>query len=374
MKRSSFKIVAVVLTILIGISGISLTGFASGRSHKLSGFSGKDTLDEMWALGTSKELDSITVYPGDEIVIPLTANMFKWDDGRTPLKKQAVRISDIRRDVSVRTEVQAGWEALDYVQLDTDMVPGRPFYLPYGTGKTGRTTVIDIMFAENLPTVDDIEFRLDIYLTANGEKDEDYRITLHGKMVHEKIDVSATTKYVDISDGSVAVADDAAIFKDLTEFDLGNGVKVSKLLWKNKKYYGTAAYKPSTSLAVEEFPTIYPVIHGVYQLSTENISAGVNRVKITPELDPQKPDIKDFHVYNNDMEYLGTTKDTLPFSDMYILTYRELDSFETSSYVDNLEDEPTQIEETKKNTDISINPATVSNKTKKTVTGEKLDS
>ncbi|MFV0399119.1 MAG: hypothetical protein ACK5LX_00690, partial [Oscillospiraceae bacterium] len=118
-----------------------------------------------------------------------------------------------------------------------------------------------------------------------------------------------------------------------------------------------AGWAHSTSLTPEDYPTIYNAIHGVYQLETVNIKEGVNRVKLTPPLDPDYPEYTTFHVYGEDMEYLGTTADAdLPYADTYILTFRQLDAFETGAYSENLESEPTQETTTdSKPIDIAIN-------------------
>lgn len=354
MKKKSTKvIVSLICALSLVVAGMSIPAFA--KSYKISGFSGDDVLEDTWYLGNSQDFDDLEVYPGDELFIPLTANMFDWDDDRTLLPQQAVVLSELRRDIEVRTYVQSGWEALDYVQLDTDMVPGRPFYHPNNNSKTGRTAGINVVFVDELTSVDDVEFKLDIYIKAGKELDDDYRITLYGVMKHNEIEVNDDTDYADISDGSVAHASEYSVFGGLTDFNIGSGVTISKLTWKNWKYYGQVSYKDSSSLVSEDFPHIYSDIHGVYQLKTVNLDQGVNRVTIKPELNPDKPSYTSFYVYGNDMTYLGTTNDELAYSDMYILTYEQLDTFDSASYEESLEKEPTQEEETNP-VNIAISP------------------
>ncbi|MFV0399921.1 MAG: hypothetical protein ACK5LX_04780 [Oscillospiraceae bacterium] len=360
MKNNAMKrIIAALLIVALTVGGLGFS--ASAASTKgVSGFTGEDTLVEMWELGYSSGMhyEDLIVRPGDELVIPLTANMFDWRDERNLLPLQAVRIGELKRDVRVRTLVQAGWEVLDYVQLDTDMVEGKPFYQPGNVTKTGRTACINVAFAEKFVSVEPVDFRITIYLTADGEMDADYRMTIYGQMVPDEFAISPENDYVELSGGYVAVADpEFSVFSGLTTFDLGSGVQVSKLLWANRKYYGTAGWAHSTSLTPEDYPTIYNAIHGVYQLETVNIKEGVNRVKLTPPLDPDYPEYTTFHVYGEDMEYLGTTADSdLPYADTYILTFRQLDAFETGIYTESLENAPTQESATdSKPIDIAIN-------------------
>lgn len=358
--RYKKRILAVILVAVFCVTSLSVNIFASSRRGIVEGFSGEDTLEDMWSLGYSDERShmDIVVKPGDELVIPLTANMFEWEDQRTLLPNQAVNIRELKRNVRVRTHVQAGWEVLDYVQLDTDMVPGKPFYQPNSTAKTGRTACISIAFADELVSVKDVDFRLDIYLTVAGQRDPNYKISLHGTMVHDVVDIlPSSDTYVDISDGVVAHADDFGVLNNLTNFNLGNGVKVSKLTWAGRKYYGTTSWKPSTVLSPEDYPVIYNSIHGVYVLSTVNIEEGVNRVTLNPPKDKDDAEGKKvYFVYAEDMTYLGTTAEVLPYSDTYILTTKELDAFETGTYIDNLEDAPNQtVAEKGELADISIN-------------------
>ncbi|WRS28718.1 hypothetical protein U6B65_06180 [Oscillospiraceae bacterium MB08-C2-2] len=332
-KKVMCRVFSLLLATVLMIHAGSLVSFASSFG-RIDGFSEEHTLEEVFSLGQSGDYDDLEVRPGDEIRIPLTADMFTWSTGRTPLPLETLRMSEAKRDIRVRTRKQAGSVTLDYVQLETDVFAGKPFFAAGSTSKTGKTTYISVMFAEEFVSTKDQNFVYDIDLLIDGKTNENYTITLTGKMMVDLMEFDAGTDYIYMAEGIVAEATDSVRG---VSFDLGQGVVVKKNTQEGKKYYATCSIKyPYDAGFEEDFPEVYPVMDFVYALKTVNMrEGGGGQVTLTPP-----GDVEFYYVYGDDMRYLGTSKETLPFSEYYFMCKEKVPTLELAQYESDLSEIP----------------------------------
>lgn len=343
MNRAIRQVVVFIVLFSLAMS-CTVTAHASSR-ERIDGVSGDVTLADAYTLGQSsspyysgERTDSpweISVTPGEEIRIPLTADMFTWSNDRTPLPGEAILLNELTRSrVSVRTRRQAGAEALDYVQLDRDRFAGEPFFAP-GTSikRTGTTAYISVMFAKEFHSVVPLEFEFDIYLLVGGKQHPEMKLTLQGELSNPTISLWEGADWVNLADGTVAHAQ-ANLSK--VSMRAGNGVTIQRHMLRGEKYYATTKVMPATIPDFEvNFPFAYPSVIAAYQLNGVNLQYG-SKVKIDPKV-IDKDWTGKYYVYNEDMEYLGTTADALYYSEYYFLSTEEIDTFEQSNYEDLLE-------------------------------------
>lgn len=342
MNRILKNITVFVLVAVISITGVTaLSGSAATSATSASnieGFAEGADLENLYNVGQEGLPKELTVQPGDEIKIPLTADMFVWDDGRNPLPDEAITLRELRRSkVKVRTRLREGSKVLDYVQLNTDTFD-YDFFSPGEAVRTGKTAYISVKFTDKLLSVEDVKFDFDVSLTVDGNMREDRVITLYGEVTPAKIYINTGDDYVDISDGTVVEADDNIRG---VKVNMGKGITATRNFSKGQKSYGTVGYIDATFLKREEYAEIYPIVHGVYELKTINMNVINKGVKIEPYLNPEKPEIKEFFVYGEDMQYLGKTTETVAFSNYYILTTEEIPTFAQGNYEQLLEKVPT---------------------------------
>lgn len=337
-RRVRTRIVAAVLSIAVLVTVFGLSGLAA--TGKIDGFSGERTLSDNFSLGQSSSVFysgdgasdthyGLEVRPGDEIRIPLTADMFTWSDERSTLPRQAVTLRQLKSgNVTVRTRKQAGADVLDYVQLETDMFAGKPFYAPGSSAKTGQTAYISVMIAEEVVSVKDLDFRFDIYLAVGGKTDDEMRIVLEGTLIHDEFMATAATDYVNTSEGAIV---EASEYAKSVRFEIGEGITIDRMLLAGKKYYATCEVKPSSEPGFEEqYPEVYPTVIAAYKLSTVNMRYGRSTVRINPGDDGV------YYVYDENMEMIGMSNEALRYSDCYFLSTVEIPSLEKDSYLENL--------------------------------------
>lgn len=344
LKNTQKKIAALVVAGLLSVTSLSLISFA-GKSGNIDGFSGERSLEEMFELGQSNSpfysgdsaSNSYTIeaVPGEEIRIPLTADMFSWSNGKNPLPMEALSVKDLTASkVEVRTVRQNGGLALDYVQLDTDVFAGKPFH-PSGAlyPMTGKTACISIMFAEEYKSVKDLDFEFDIYLIVDGkERSEDMKISLSGTMKNPEIELWSGVDYVSTADGSVAISAD---YHPGVKVDAGNGVTIDRLMLKNGKYYATSEVKHASDPGFDkDYPEVYPAVKMVYKLSTVNMRYGKSNVTI------DTGDGVVYYVYNEKMEYIGMSNETLYYSDYYFMSTEEIPTFSPEEYLQTIRNLP----------------------------------
>lgn len=332
MKRTGLRrIIAVAVAVMCMLSTVPTVFAASNQ--RADGISDLYQLEDMFSLGQSDDYSNLQVYAGDEIRIPLTADMFTWSDGRTPLPKEAVSTQQlINSKVRVGTKIQAGNITLDYVQLDTDVFPGKPFYYPGSTTKTGRTAYISVMLAEEFVSVEDKDFSVDIWLRIDNKSDKTMTITLDGTMLVRTQEVYNDEESMDTSDGIVVEAMESV--RDF-KMEIGQGITITKNLTNGKKYYATAQVKhPYDAGFEDDFPDIYPALEFVYKLNTVNMRSGNSKVNLNISVD------EPYFVYGEDMSYLGRSNEELPFSEYYFMSLMELPTLEGLVYEEGLDSIP----------------------------------
>jgi len=325
-KRSIRVVLAAMLAAVCLFAAMPMVVFASRGD--IDGISWEYTLEDMFPLGQSGDYSSLEVCAGDEIRIPLTADMFTWSNGRTPLPMEAVKTQDLTRSrVKVGTKLQSGNITLDYVQLETDVFSGKPFFHPGTTTRTGRTAYISVMLAEEFVSVEDKDFSFDIFLTVDGKSRERLSITVSGTMKVDVETVDSDTGRVYTSDGLVVEATEHV--KGL-KMEIGHDVIITKTLFEGQKYYATCDIKsPYDPGFEEEFPEIYPALEFVYKLNTVNMNRGKSEVSLS-NLE------KVYFVYGDDMRYLGKSTEVLPFSEYYFMSLLELPALEMFKYEEDL--------------------------------------
>lgn len=328
-KNTALRSVLSVLLAVVMVTTGNLVSFSRSTGH-IDGFLGEFGLEKVFSLGQSGDYTNLEVRAGDEIRIPLTADMFSWSDDRTPLPREAITTTDLRKGpVTVGTRTQSGNITLDYVQFDTDVFSGKPFYLPGTATRTGKTAYISIMLAEDFVSVKDKDFSIDLFMRIDG-KDTHY-FTVSGTMMVDLVEIGGEDNDVFLGGGLVAEATSFA--KDVS-FDLDNGITIKKNAVEGQRYYGISKMKHPYDHGFEEefaekFPAIYPSLEFVYKLQTVNMRSGSCKVTLSPG------DTL-YHVYGEDMRYLGTSKDELPYSDYYFMALEQIPTLEMTPYEDGL--------------------------------------
>ena len=327
MKRASVRILSVIMLAALCVMMPTST-FAAGST--IIGFSGGTTLADVFEIGQSGDYRNMEVYAGDEIRIPLTGDMFDYNDGYIPAYWESMDTQTlVRSGVRVRTEWRRGSVTLDYIQLDRDVFAGRPFTYPGTTAQTGTTTYISIMFAEEFVSVKDEDFSFDVIVYLNSKipdvEGDCMRLTVSGTMKIKTQTVDKNTYEVFTQNG--VVVEPTEYVKDII-LNAGNGVEITRKLSADTLYYVTAKlkYPFETDLFDADFkadnPEIYPNLEYAIQINSVNVEGPC---KVT--IEPEDPDVV-YYVYGDDMSYLGTTKEVLPFSNVYFLSHAKILTFE----------------------------------------------
>lgn len=323
MKTATKRIITFLISILTALTVCLPVCAAASR---IDGYEGGSLYDN-FSLGQSQDPGHLLVRPGDEIRIPLTADMFTFSDGKVPVHMEAVTNSQLSR-VKVRARHRSGSEVLDYVQFDKDSFAGKPFIQPGKLTRTGTTAYISVQFAKEFISVAAKDFSFLICLSINGEWYEELSIRLEGTMQVDVVNVDKGTDAVNFSDGLVGNA--TGWVKNIC-VDLGAGVSVRTNMAKNRRYCGQAkildgidAYlsdRDLEALKVEgiNLPELYPEIVMIFKLQTIGLKNSFSKVEI--EKDGKFFADRTYHVYGDDLRYLGTIGDTFPYSDYYFITY-----------------------------------------------------
>lgn len=344
-RKRNIKIIsfflASILSITFFVTGVNAKSLSIG---KIDGFNQEmlgaswGTLEGLYNYGQDGDPGDISIEPGEEIRIPLTADLFTWDNNRRPLPREAVNLKELTRSgVQVRVRVSAGGKALDYIQFDEDVFENTPFKVPGSNKPTGKTAYISVMFAEELVDVRERDFSFSVYLRTKDKDTETQVITLSGTISNRETSVGEGDATMDISDATVVLAEDN--LSDI-KFELGNGVTIDRNLIKGRKYYGTAKIVKAEDFGKDDYwAEAYPDVILAVKLNTVNMRFGKSLVKLDPKIFEDEEN-KVYHVYGEDMSYYGTTKDELIYSDIYFISKKELFSFDQDQYTKSLESAP----------------------------------
>lgn len=319
------KIAAVFLALFLTVLAV-MPVHAGSRRSIIDGYAGGSLYDN-FSLGQSGDPHDLVVMSGDEIRIPLTADLFTFSDGKVPINNEAVSSGQLAR-VHVRTRMRVGSQALDFVQFDSDFFDNKPFIRPGGTAPTGMTSYISVVFAKEFVSVEDVDFDFLVYLVVDGiPYDDKLGIHITGTLCVETETVYKGIDYVDMSNGHVIEATETV--NDIRA-DLGNGLTAQTNMVKDKKYFGVCKILDGRSGYIDELdllkmdielPELYPGIAGVYKLQT----IGLDRPATIIHIDDK---MGNYHVYGEDFAYLGMSTDDLPYSNHYFLTTKRIPEFD----------------------------------------------
>lgn len=249
------------------------------------------------------EVTSLVVEPGDELLIPFTANFFTWD-GTPPYGGSPVTTTQLRQGkIDVRSTNRRGGNIYESGTPDIVNRDGRAY--------------VRLKFAKDYSSLKDIEFSLTIFLTVDRSRDTASQLEIYGLLEREVFDIYEGG-YYDISDGSVIRAD---TYIRNVELYLGNGVTMYTNLLADKHYSGTASNEilPQD----EELLRKYPSIDEIIRIKTNSLTQLNSRVLFDTGR-------ANYYVYNSNGEYLGRSNTRLPYSPIYYLSSKQIDMSEES--------------------------------------------
>ncbi|MDL2234420.1 hypothetical protein LJC63_12710 [Ruminococcaceae bacterium OttesenSCG-928-L11] len=307
MKKVVSTLLAAALALGMTVPALAADRGANSQIQDLSVGYSEDVGNNSIDLGTIRPKDEVTKY------IYLYEDMFDWEDGHTGTPGQLLTRGQINDSkLKIRTTGSKGLKAIKDISIDTSK------------------SRIEVEFVDEYVSTNDLDFEITVYLTIDSSSQKEYGITFTGTLENEEVEAEEDDTYHDLSDGDVVEAN--AFIKD-AELYLGNGVTMYAKLYNGKKYYGTANNDIKDEDA--DIVTQYPDISEIYYLNTINLNSTSNYVNF---------DIDDtFYVYNTDLEYIGTTRDDLPYSTKYYLANKELD---VDTAEDDLIEEPLDADDT----------------------------
>lgn len=182
----------------------------------------------------------------------------------------------------------------------------------YGNASVcGSAPYISLRFAQEV--LDETSFSFVVELRMLGQPLANTAIPISGVLKPNYRSIRPGEVVVDVRDGAVALSQ-----QDIpqVEFLIGNGVSIKAPIRQGDKFFGAAQLEtlPLPSTVSEENATdpLSPV--KAYHLRTALLDRSQYRVCIQ--------DDTTFYVYDEDMRYLGTTLEDLPYSDTYYLSER----------------------------------------------------
>lgn len=229
------------------------------------------------------------VTPGTKIFLPLVQDAF---EGAT----EALTAADVRTSsITVKYTAKAGPKAIESVAIKED-----------SNKKPGVLVTLVEPFVSTKPL--DFEITITLYISGKRQSHSTY---VSGTLTNDEQDVYSDTDYIDLSDGSVAVCSESA---SKVETFLGNGVTMFARMVKGKSYAGIATVEPTESdiNILEQYPDIVEV----YNLTLTGLSGTGKIVQI---------DSTASHVYDGDLNYLGTADGLLPLHTKYFIAQNKLD-------------------------------------------------
>lgn len=245
---------------------------------------------------TVDDLSNLSVTPGQEIKIYLTANMF--------VDNQGAKISADATHIS-RSQVRSA-----KLGLRRASSRGSKAFKSIGIAYDKNGAYISVKIADPFVSLEDLDFATSMTLTVNNDRRAETQISIAGTLAADIIEVYADDDYVDLSGGRVA---EAVERNTKIEVDLGNDLSVFTSMVRGKKYFGTASLDLST--ADSKIMSKYTSITDVYTLKTINLKPTGNAVRIDAGAK--------LYVYGADGKYLGTTGGMLPFSSKYYVSLKK---------------------------------------------------
>lgn len=289
------RIVSITLAAALAAT-TAVTAFAASTG-KITGMTESLSMGYSSAAGQTT-VDLGTVYPQDERTeyIELYDSMFSWDGGHIPSATPTMLTTGQIRDAKLTAKVTNSRVVRD-VSINA---------------REGR---IEVAFPKELVGTKEIDFDFEVVLSIDGRRQSDHGMSFTGTLANPVIDVYAGYDSVDISDGSVAEAQD---YVSKVALELGDGVSYVTSLSKGKRVYATATRTPAEE--DDKVMKEYPSIHDVVTLTSTGLGAN-GYLKLDGSYGKS-------HVYDADLNYLGDTAEQLPYASKYFFSSKKLEIVE----------------------------------------------
>ncbi|WRS27740.1 hypothetical protein U6B65_01025 [Oscillospiraceae bacterium MB08-C2-2] len=273
----------------VPVSGNKITGISSGA------WLGNVVTRNDSALGSGETLDDLEVRPGDYIIFDFDSNFFEWKNGK-PSPAVSVTESMLRNGkITARSTKRTGSDLINSVEVDS---------------KNGKSFV-RVKFAKDLAITSDRKFSLTVYLSVDGRRHTESEVTLSGTVSNELIELFEGDDYVDLSEGQIAKAN--AYLKDIQIY-AGHNISFHTKMYNGRKY--AAKVTSDLTSADEKMLNKYDNIVAIYNVVQVNLSSASTKTSF--DMDEK------LYVYNEQGDYLGTTKDKVKFSSKYYLTDKKV--------------------------------------------------
>ena len=302
-RRSTGRLWCRFLAVLLAVFCLSINVFAYEYPYMAGDYDQLSRVVEE-AVGAEVFLDGhfvaggmgLNVRPGSVVDVYLPASLLGNISSTTPMDENYLRYADIQP----KYKASLGGAVVDHLSVSAA-----------GT----EHLCLSIFFVPELVQTKEAEFSYRVFLTARGSKRPATELTISGKIANPVIAIAAEAgeeAYVDLSDGTVAQA--TGYVRDVQIY-LGNGMSIVSNLFANTRYYGTSSTKlDDTDMLLMAH---YPEISAVYSLKTIGLRQG-DRHTVSFDLP------EEYHVYNAEGQYLGTTNRYLPYSAKYYLATQNL--------------------------------------------------
>ncbi len=239
------------------------------------------------------DLNQLDVNPGDVIKIPMKGVYFLDKNGDSFANYGAVALS-----------------ALEYanISVKSSSTQGQGL-MTASIGGNSSNSYIKLEF-KRTPAHTGQKFAYSIYLSKNGSRRAETRISVKGIVESEEKEVGFGDEYVDISDGTSVRATSTVRNIDIY---IGEYCTVTRTLVKGGEYSGVAI----ADILNSDVPTLdaYPEIEYIYRLETVNLKATGNIVRF--DLDGK------YYVYNSFGNYIGTSDNALPYWTKYYMSAKK---------------------------------------------------
>lgn len=294
MKKLFSALMSVILVVGLGIVSFAANEKITGQAK---------SLEDIALEGTSDSSSNLDVKPGDTIYIPLSPDVFDWEDEAVPEK--------LTKAILDRSKVKVSKKNKKNMSLAKDVS-----FVRRTTG-TNSEVAIAVKFTDNLVTTKEREFEFTVYLSIPGNRDyavED-GIVLAGVIANEEVIESPdSNSTIDLTDAKILITEKSA--RNITA-QIGDGVFIHGNLVKNKRYYGVANISENNAYydAIEKYSDI-----------DFSIEVGVDGFDTSGDEVISFDFGKKYYVYDEDLKYLGVSNKKLPFSHQYYFAEKKLNT------------------------------------------------
>lgn len=245
------------------------------------------------------QLEDLSISPGNEIKIYLTADMFVDSAGKT------VATQDKTPEYVTRNQIRAG-----KITLRRATSSGSKAFSSVSLKYDSKGAYIGVVFVDSYASTKPLDFSTKLYLYVNNKRVNETLIAITGSLGTESEGIYSDMDYIDLSDGSIG---EAMEYIPKIEINMGNGVSVVTSISRGKQVYATCSAKVSS--ADSRIMSKYPDIAEVLTLTTQNVRKTGKPVYIDVDFT--------LYVFGADGKYLGTTDQMLAYSSKYYLSDRK---------------------------------------------------